>query len=54
MTGDNRPVLQWSLTPITSWSAFIKAAQNEGSGQTSVLEAAPDLCGIYFWANGID
>ena len=33
---------------------FIKAAQNEGSGQTSVLEAAPDLCGIYFWANGID
>jgi spermidine/putrescine transport system substrate-binding protein len=41
-------------TPITSWSDFIKAAQNEGSGQTSVLATAPDLCGIYFWANGID
>ena len=41
-------------TPITSWSDFIQAAQNEGSGQTSVLEAAPDVCGIYFWANGID
>ena len=41
-------------TPITSWTDFIKAAQNEGSGQTSVLDAAPDLCGIYFWANGID
>jgi spermidine/putrescine transport system substrate-binding protein len=41
-------------TPITSWSDFIKAAQNEGSGQTSVLEAPPDVCGIYFWANGID
>ena len=41
-------------TPIRSWTDFIKAAQNEGSGQTSVLEAAPDLCGIYFWANGID
>jgi spermidine/putrescine transport system substrate-binding protein len=41
-------------TPITSWSDFMKAAQNEGSGQTSVLATAPDLCGIYFWANGID
>ncbi len=40
--------------PITSWSDFITAAQNEGSGQTSVLDAAPDVCGIYFWANGID
>ena len=41
-------------TPITSWSDFIKVAQNEASGQMSVLEAAPDVCGIYFWANGID
>jgi spermidine/putrescine transport system substrate-binding protein len=41
-------------TPITSWSDFIRAAQNEGSGRTSVLEVARDLCGIYFWANGID
>ena len=41
-------------TPIRSWSDFMTAAQNEGSGQTSVLETAPDLCGIYFWANGID
>ena len=41
-------------TPIRSWSDFIKAAQNEASGQTSVLEVAPDLCGIYVWANGID
>ncbi len=41
-------------TPITSWSDFMKAAQNEGSGLTSLLDAAPDVCGIYFWANGID
>jgi spermidine/putrescine transport system substrate-binding protein len=41
-------------TPITSWSDFIKAAQNEASGQTSILDTAPDLCGIYFWANGIN
>ncbi|MGD9792412.1 MAG: PotD/PotF family extracellular solute-binding protein [Acidimicrobiia bacterium] len=41
-------------TPINSWSDFIKAAQTEASGATSVLDTAPDLCGIYFWANGID
>jgi spermidine/putrescine transport system substrate-binding protein len=41
-------------TPITSWSDFIKVAQTEAAGQTSVLDAAPDVCGIYFWANGID
>jgi spermidine/putrescine transport system substrate-binding protein len=41
-------------SPIRSWSDFIRAAQNEASGQTSLLDAAPDVCGIYFWANGID
>jgi spermidine/putrescine transport system substrate-binding protein len=41
-------------TPIRSWSDFIHAAQNEASGQTSLLNTAPDVCGIYFWANGID
>jgi len=41
-------------TPITSWSDFIKAAQTEASGLTSVLDVASDVCGIYFWANGID
>lgn len=40
-------------TPINSWSDFIKAAQTDASGQTSVLDAPQDLCGIYFWANGI-
>ncbi|CAB4875529.1 unannotated protein [freshwater metagenome] len=41
-------------TEIKTWSDFIKAAQTEASGQTTVLDAPPDLCGIYFWANGID
>lgn len=41
-------------TPINSWSDFIKVAQTEASGNTSVLDAPPDLLGIYFWANGID
>ena len=41
-------------TPIKSWSDFIKAAQTEATGQTSLLDTAPDVCGIYFWANGIN
>lgn len=39
---------------ITSWADFIDVAMNEASGQTSVLDTAPNLCGLYFWANGID
>jgi spermidine/putrescine transport system substrate-binding protein len=41
-------------TPIRSWSDFIHAAQNEASGRTSLLNAPPDVCGVYFWANGIN
>jgi spermidine/putrescine transport system substrate-binding protein len=40
-------------TPISTWADFIAAAQTEASGQTSVLDTAPNLTGIYFWANGI-
>ncbi len=39
---------------IKTWSDFIAAAQGEASGKTSVLDTAPNLCGMYFWANGID
>ena len=41
-------------TEIKTWADFIKAAQGEASGRTSVLDTPPNLCGIYFWANGID
>ena len=41
-------------TPIVTWQDFIDAASGPASGQTSVLDSAPELCGIYFWANGID
>jgi spermidine/putrescine transport system substrate-binding protein len=41
-------------TPINTWADFITAAQTEASGNTSVLDTAPNLTGIYFWANGID
>ncbi len=39
---------------IKTWSDFIDVASNEASGQTSILDTAPNLCGMYFWANGID
>lgn len=41
-------------TEITTWGDFIQAAQTEASGNTSVLDTAPNLTGIYFWANDID
>lgn len=39
---------------LTTWTDFLDAAANEASGKTSVLDDPGDLCGIYFWANGID
>jgi spermidine/putrescine transport system substrate-binding protein len=39
---------------ITTWADFIDVAMNEASGQTSILDTAPNLTGMYFWANGID
>ncbi|MEO8163466.1 MAG: spermidine/putrescine ABC transporter substrate-binding protein [Ilumatobacteraceae bacterium] len=41
-------------TDIQTWADFIKVAQTEASGQVSVIDTPPNLCGIYFWANGID
>jgi len=40
-------------TEIKTWADFIKVAQTEASGKTSVLDTAPNLAGIYFWANGL-
>lgn len=39
---------------LTTWADFLDAAANEASGKTSVLDDPGDLCGIFFWANGID
>lgn len=41
-------------TEIKTWADFIKVAQTEASGKTSVIDTPPNLAGIYFWANGID
>jgi len=41
-------------TEIKTWADFIAAAQGEASGMTSILDTPPSLCGMYFWANGID
>ena len=39
---------------INTWADFIDVAMNEASGSVSILDTAPNLCGLYFWANGID
>lgn len=39
---------------LKDWNDFIDAAQNEASGKTSVLDDPQPICGIYYWANGID
>ncbi len=41
-------------TEIATWADFIAVAQGEASGQTSILDTAPNLCGMFFWANGMD
>lgn len=40
-------------TPLKTWADFNKAAETVASGKVSVLDTAPNLCGLYFWANGI-
>ncbi len=39
---------------LKTWNDFFDAAQNEASGQTSMLDDPAELTGAYFWANGID
>ncbi len=39
---------------ITTWADFIDVAMNEASGQVSIIDTPPNLCGMYFWANGMD
>jgi spermidine/putrescine transport system substrate-binding protein len=48
----------WDTTVITkdltSWQDFMDATAGEGSGNVSWLDTAANVCGPYFWANGID
>jgi spermidine/putrescine transport system substrate-binding protein len=39
---------------LTTWQDFIDACMGEASGQCAVIDAAPNYCGMWFWANGID
>jgi spermidine/putrescine transport system substrate-binding protein len=39
---------------IKTWGDFIDVAMNEASGNFSLLDSATEMCGTYFWANGID
>ena len=37
---------------LVTWSDFLDACTKEASGNCSVIDAAWDFCGPYFWANG--
>ena len=39
---------------LKTWSDFYDATANLASGRTSWLDTAPNVCGPYFWANGIN
>ena len=39
---------------LTTWQDFIDTCMGEASGNCSVIDAAPNYCGMWFWANGID
>jgi len=39
---------------LKNWEDFLDAAQNEASGNMSVLDDPAPLLGLYFWSNGID
>ena len=39
---------------LATWQDFIDTCMGEASGQCAVIDAAPNYCGMWFWANGID
>ncbi len=39
---------------LTSWQDFIDVCMGEASGQCAVIDAAPNVAGMYFWSKGID
>ena len=39
---------------METWQDFIDACMNEGSGNCAMIDAAPNFCGMWFWANGIN
>jgi spermidine/putrescine transport system substrate-binding protein len=40
--------------PMATWDDFISAAQNEASGQTSILDDPAEGIGMYFWSRDED
>ncbi len=39
---------------LTTWQDFIDTCMGEASGNCSVIDAAPNYCGMWFWANKIN
>ncbi|MFM9112779.1 MAG: substrate-binding domain-containing protein, partial [Actinomycetota bacterium] len=39
---------------METWQDFIDACMDEGSGNCAMIDTAPNFCGMWFWANGIN
>ena len=39
---------------LTTWQDFLDTCMGEASGNCAVIDAAPNYCGPWFWANGIN
>ena len=39
---------------MANWQDFLDVCMGEASGNCAVIDAAPNYCGPWFWANGID
>jgi spermidine/putrescine transport system substrate-binding protein len=37
---------------LATWQDFLDACMGEGSGNCSMIDTAPNMCGVWFWANG--
>jgi len=39
---------------LKNWQDFLDACMNEASGNCSMLDTGPNMCGVWFWSNGHD
>jgi len=39
---------------LKTWGDFLDACMNEASGNCSMIDTGPNMCGVWFWANGHD
>jgi spermidine/putrescine transport system substrate-binding protein len=39
---------------LKDWNDFLDVCMNEASGNCSMIDTGPNMCGVWFWANGHD